>query len=241
MSPVRVRNEDVIAILLADIHLSLNPPIWRSAESNWLEAQYRPIEEVKLLQDKFECPIFCAGDIFEWWFGAFGKGGSELTNYAIDYLPDMYSIAGQHDLPLHQYNDINKSAYWTLVQAGKIFNMAPASVRTINDKMVVYSLPYGYPIEPCPEEKKYLRIAIIHDYVWIPGCKYPEAPAEKRLKRIKHGQENQKLYGYDIIVYGDNHKGFMTMVGKTTVFNCGTLMRRKSDEVDYEPQDVCPL
>lgn len=234
MSPVRVRDDDVIAIFLADIHLTLNPPIWRSAESDWLEAQYRPIEEVKLLQDKFDCPIFCAGDIFEWWFAAFGKGGSELTNYAIDYLPDMYSIPGQHDLPLHQYEDIRKSAFWTLVQAKKIENLSHKISLTINN-MRIFNFPYSFSITPCPKQMKdRIYIAIVHDYVWVPGCKYPEAPAEKRVRSTK--LLNGKWMGYDIIIFGDNHKGFMTTVGETTVFNCGTLMRRKSDEVDYEPQ-----
>lgn len=48
-----------------------------------------------------------------------------------------------------------------------------------------------------------------------------------------------KLHGWDAVVYGDNHKGFLREAGKNgsiKVFNCGTLMRRKTDEVDYKPQ-----
>lgn len=235
MSSMRAAyGSEVIAIFLADIHLTLNPPIWRSAEPDWLEAQYRPIEEVKQLQSEFKCPIFCAGDIFEWWFGAFGKGGSELTNYAIDYLFDMHSIAGQHDLPLHQYEDIHKSAYWTLVKAKRIENLPPDS-RTAIGKMKIFHFPYGHPITHCPKQMEdRIYIAIVHDYVWIRGSSYPEAPVEKRVRSAK--LLNDKWMGYDIIIFGDNHKGFLTKVGKTTVFNCGTLMRRKSDEINYEPQ-----
>jgi len=85
----------VLAILMADIHLSLKAPIWRSAEPDWLDAQARPLKEVKLLQDKYKCPVICAGDIFDrsrktadgW------NAPAELINYAIEYLPDdMYAI-----------------------------------------------------------------------------------------------------------------------------------------------------
>ena len=40
---------------------------------------------------------------------------------------------------------------------------------------------------------------------------------------------------FDVVIFGDNHKGFLTKIGDTTIFNCGTLMRRKTDEVDYKP------
>jgi len=231
---------EVIAIFLSDIHLSLNPPVWRSAEPDWLEAQKRVLLEVSDLQLEYDCPILCAGDIFDrnrriadgW------DAPAELINFALTYLPEkMYAIPGQHDLPNHRYDDIHRSAYWTLVTAYKIKNMAPASVRTIDDKMVVYSLPYLYAIEPCPEEKKnYLRIAVVHDYIWIEGCGYPDAPDEKQLRRLNLNKAGRKYFGYDVVVYGDNHKGFTTHVGQTTIFNCGTLMRRKSDEIDYKPQ-----
>ena len=42
--------------------------------------------------------------------------------------------------------------------------------------------------------------------------------------------------GHDVVVYGDNHKGFLATQGNTTMFNCGGLQRRKSDEISYRPQ-----
>jgi len=45
-----------------------------------------------------------------------------------------------------------------------------------------------------------------------------------------------KLDGWDVAVFGDNHKGFTASAGTTRVFNCGTLMRRKTDEWGYHPQ-----
>ena len=72
----------VIAILCADVHLSLNPPVWRSNEPDWFAAMKRPLDEIKELQKKnHDCPVFCAGDIFHKW-----DSPAELINWAIDNL-----------------------------------------------------------------------------------------------------------------------------------------------------------
>lgn len=235
---------DVIAILLADIHLSLEPPIWRSAEPNWLTAQCRVLEQLRELKEEYKCPIICAGDVFDrnkrisdgW------NAPPELINFAIEYLPEMWAIPGQHDLPNHQYKDIHRSAYWTLVRAGKIININPRSKSIGTNKnqkgipLLLSGFPPGYKIEQNKNKTKCLEksIAVVHDYVWIPGHSYPKAPKEKRLKG--NSIKNNKWMGYDVIVYGDNHKGFQHRIGATEIFNCGSFMRRKSDEVDYRPR-----
>lgn len=233
---------EVIAIFLADIHLSLTPPVWRSAEDDWLEAQSRPLGEVKELQRKYKCPVICAGDIFDrnkkisdgW------NAPPELINYAIQYLPDdMYAIPGQHDLPNHQYIDVHRSAYWTLVEAGKIINIPPSDTNgiVVND-CVLFGFPPGHGVKSIlkiEEERSKIIIAVVHDYVWITGHSYPTAPEEKKLGKDSC-ISNREWLGYNVVVYGDNHKGFSHRIGSTDIFNCGTLMRRKSDEIDYKPQ-----
>ena len=223
---------EVIAILLADLHLTIKPPVWRSVESDWLQVQRRVLLEVSLLQHKYDCPVFCAGDIFDKW-----NSCPELINLAIEFLPDdMYGIPGQHDLPLHQYDDIHRSAYLTLVKADKIQNILP-DCRVVKDNMVIQGFPFGYGITPCSQkDKERLDIAVVHDYVWIPKYSYPDAPREKQLGVFTCTKKDERWKSYDVVVYGDNHKGFQIQFGKTTIFNCGTLMRRKSDEIDYKPQ-----
>lgn len=226
----------VLAILLADIHLSLKAPIWRSAEPDWLAAQARPLVEVGVLQKKYKCPVICAGDVFDrnrkasdgW------NAPPELINYAIEYLPDnMLAIPGQHDLPNHQYDDIHRSAYWTLVKAGKIKNIRPGGPMIVGDHLILFGFPPGYEIEPVrsSDDVPAIFMAVVHDYVWVGGCSYPNAPADRQLSR-----KLEQMKSYDVVVYGDNHKGFLAKNTPTEIFNCGTLMRRKSDEIDYEPQ-----
>ena len=230
---MRNKNKKVIAIFCADLHLSLNPPIWRSPEPDWFAAMKRPLDEIKEIQENHNCPILCAGDIFDRW-----NSPPELTNWVGEYLPEnMYAIPGQHDLPLHNYDDIKRSAYWNLVQQGKIENLWPNDLFNISSsKLTLYGFPYGKDIQVNKNETAFTQIALVHEYCWIDGHAYPNAPKENYLTRKNSDFIGTKLKGYDIVIFGDNHKGFQTNIGSTDIFNCGTLMRRKSDEIDYKPQ-----
>lgn len=229
-----MRKEDVLAILLADIHLSLNPPVWRSNEPDWLNTQRQKLYEIQELQIEYnKCPILCAGDVFNWW-----DSKAELINFAMTYLPDdMYCIPGQHDLPRHRLEDINKSAFQTLANL-TIHRLQP-NIGWLTNDMVVWGFPYGVPIEPVDEKYKrkgIIQVALVHEYAWIKGHSYPNASHGNMIGRKPAKSKNVKWYGYDVIVYGDNHSGFLTKYGATTIFNCGTLMRRASDEENYRPQ-----
>ncbi len=220
-------NEKVIAILCADIHLSIKAPVWRSAEEDWFAAMQRPLDELRGLQLKYGCPILCAGDIFDKW-----NSPPELINFALKYLPgNMYCIPGQHDLPDHNHDEIHRSAYWTLVKAKKIQNII-LNEKTALTAGSIFGFPFGKKLTMAPNGKA-LKIALIHEYKWIKNHSYPNAPIGNKVTPVL----SKSNYGYNVIVYGDNHNGFLyaNMAG-TAIFNCGCLMRRKSDEIDYAPQ-----
>ena len=132
----------VIAILCADIHLQHKAPVWRSAEDDWYEAMRRPLKEITDLGYTHNCPIIIAGDIFTKW-----NSCPELINFALTYLPSgAYCIPGQHDLPNHQIKDIEKSAYQTLIKAGKItdFKQTHLNIAHIN------AFPFGTKLTASP-------------------------------------------------------------------------------------------
>ncbi len=224
------KQNQIVAILCSDLHLSLKPPTWRSAEPDWFGAMARPLDEISGLQHEHKCPVLCAGDVFDRW-----NSPPELINFAMDYLPDnFWAIPGQHDLPYHSYDDIKKSAYWTLVRTNLIKYMHPETPTAISDtnkNIVSMGYPWGYEVKPLgPQQEGTLRIAVLHEYNWIPGKEYPSAPTTSKLSG-----KRKNFKGWDIVCIGDNHKGFMRRIGKTTFFNCGSMMRRKSDEKDYKP------
>ena len=217
-----------IAICCSDLHLTLSPPLARSDELNWLKAQARPLRQLKALADQLGVEILCAGDVFDRW-----NSPPELINWAIDHLPSMYAIPGQHDLPTHVYSLLNKSAYWTLAMGGpgRLSDLG-AKESCIVGNMSVEAFPWGVDLTPPKvRDSKRLKVALVHEYVWTVGATYPGAPKESRV-----GQSLKNIEGWDVIIYGDNHKGFLTRYKNTTVFNCGTLQRRKSDEIAYKPQ-----
>jgi predicted phosphodiesterase len=233
----------VLALFVADLHLSLTPPPFRSAESDWLAAQQRPLDELTSLQEKHNgAPIFCAGDIFDKWYVTHDKsrGASELINWAMEHLPYMHCIPGQHDLPEHDLEQIERSAYWTLVKASVINNLPRVNGFTSHQwpGLVLHSFPFGTKVTSRENlTGRDIRIALIHEYNWIDGHIYNVQSSERLALGGKHVNKDRKEFdGYDLVVSGDNHNPFHCVIGKTQFWNCGTFMRRKSDERDYRPQ-----
>lgn len=223
------KQDEVIAIFCSDLHLSATPPAYRSAEPDWFEAMLRPITELKQLQEKHGCPIFCAGDLFDKWYGGPKEHSCELINWAMTHLPYMHCIPGQHDLPDHDLSQIERSAYWTLVQSKAITDLPGVNGFT-SDKwpgLCIRAFPFGETIRPGKNlTGGDICIAIIHQYNWVEGHSYTDAP-DKGLVSFRRRPEFE---GYDLIVSGDNHMPFITLQDKAVFVNCGGFMRRKTDD-----------
>jgi hypothetical protein len=226
-----MKKKDVIAIACADIHLSLNPPLARSQEPSWFVAMARPLKELEDLKiDLGGVPILCSGDVFDKW-----NSGPELINFAMDHLPEMYAIPGQHDLPFHSYADIEKSAYWTMVKHERIHNI-PGGAWTITvGGIQIHGFPWGRKVEPPkvrqPMGKPVLNLALVHEYTWIHGASYRGAPDGDQMKV-------ERYEGYDTVIIGDNHISWDASGSNRTqyIWNAGGFMRRKSDEVSHRPR-----
>lgn len=213
-----------LAVFCSDIHLSEKAPVARSAEPDWFKAMARPLHQMNELAHKLKVPIICAGDVFDHW-----KSPPSLINFALEHLPEMYAVPGQHDLPLHSLADMDNSAFGTLVRVGKIKLLS--NKPTLINHVWVWGFPWNTPITPIHEsEDDHIQLAVVHAYVWAKGCSYPGAPEEKRASCYK-----EKLKGFDVALFGDNHKGFLRDLGDLVVFNHGGFMRRKIDELDAKP------
>lgn len=162
----------------------------------------------------------------------------ELVNWTISHLPRIHAIPGQHDLPYHSLELIHRSAFWTLClqsgdgEIGLLYEDREGKAYPSDfGEFIVQGFPWGVPLTPAPESDK-LKVAVIHHYVWIKGHSYPGAPESSQVHNLfGNGME------WDVIVCGDNHKGFQTQTkAGTVIFNCGGLQRRRTDEVDYHPQ-----
>jgi len=218
----------VLAIFCSDIHLSETVPPARSAEPDWMEAQGRVLDQLNELIQKYNCPIICAGDLFHR-----HNPQPALINWTIDHLPVMHAVPGQHDLPHHNYDDIERSAYWTLVKTKTIIDITQAQWwRGVGlDDLLLYGFAWGF--EPSVDKRvndDRLKVAVSHRFVWTEGKGYPGAP-DSHL-----GGPTANLYkDFDVAVFGDNHQGF-SLKGNPNIFNCGCLIRRKANERDYKPR-----
>lgn len=222
----------MIGIATADWHLWHRPMPFREAEEDWFAAMQRPVDQIKALQVKHQCPILFAGDLFERW-----SATPEMISWAIKHMPTVYGVPGNHDLPNHRYADIKKSAYWTMVEAGKIINVEPGRPYPCGDHLLLYGYPCGHddPSERPPAPGGPLTgysVAMIHSYIWTKTHCYPDAPLDSTVASWE-----KKLKPFDISIFGDNHKGFIseTKAGKPVV-NCGSLMRTKRDQAEYKPR-----
>jgi len=181
-------------------------------------------------------PLVIAGDIFDdGWREA--KCSPELINFAYELFctfPKVFVIAGQHDLPNHRFDQLEKSAIHTLVCTGKV-------------QMLFFDIPFHDPegrytlsgvswneedgAIPDPikmrtkDGRKVLNVIALHANVW-----HHERTRHKDSKEDEFTDAwRDRLKGYDVAVFGDNHKGFLTE-GKPIIYNTGGPLNRNSDE-----------
>lgn len=214
----------LIAVACADLHLSLQAPACR-AEKDWSQVQMGYLQELNSLAKMRGVPILCAGDIFDRW-----NPTPELINFALEHLPnDMICIPGQHDLPHHRMDLMHRSGYGVLKRVKKIRDIAGTSTGNLGG-FDVRGFGWDQQLEPTKKLDRFLRIALVHRYVWVNGKGFPGAPKEALA-----GTLQKSLRGYDVAVFGDNHQRFKAKVGQCTLWNCGGFIRRKSDEQSYLP------
>jgi DNA repair exonuclease SbcCD nuclease subunit len=221
----------VIAILISDIHLSATPPIARLGEPDWLEAQGRVLDQVIALANKHDCRVLCAGDLFDRW-----NSPPAVINMVLERLHRQkykwIMVPGQHDLPLHRHEDVKKSAYWTLVEAGVIHDLSHIpNIYQPTPELHVAGFGWGQTIQPYtgPQVGNRVNVAISHQYAWCGASCYVGATQDTHLNGI------EGLEGYDVVVFGDNHKPWIHKMAGPVVVNPGCLIRRKQDERSQVP------
>lgn len=221
MSNLRTTAE-VVAIVCADIHLSMKPPVARSREPDWFAAMARPLLELSLLASQFDVPVICAGDVFDKW-----NVSPELICFAFDYLPEQfYCIPGQHDLPYHSLADLHRSGLGVLVRSRRVTLVSTDTI--LHSCFALTGFAWNVPIA-APTFRDQLNVAMVHRYCWKRGLGYKDAAQENYA-----GNLSKELEGYNVAIFGDNHSPFAFSGNGCLVYNCGGFMRRKSDD-NFQP------
>lgn len=216
-----------VAVLLSDLHIRTTTPRSR-AEPDWLEVQANYFAQVQQIMRKHgDIPCIVAGDVFDSGWNA-EKCPPSLINFAFDHLPrPIYAIPGQHDLPNHRLDLMERSAFWTLWKGGLLNYLNPFDTPTTLGNATFWGFPWGVEIMP-PEggPREGLKVAIIHAYVWNAAeTKHKDA---KPTDYVAHYR--RKMKDYDVVLSGDNHSAWLSHAKKPIWFNHGGFINRNSDE-----------
>lgn len=221
--------KNVSAILCSDIHLRETTPECRT--DNFMEAQARKLNWLKALQEKYNVPILCGGDLFTHW-----KPSPFLLAWAFRNLPDgIISIPGQHDLPAHNLDNIDRSGIQVLADAGKIKLITDSeyayTVGKLHDKFYCGGFPWGCELTSIESNMLGAYVALIHYGVYeskphYPGAENSGGTAKSVIK---------KMPGFDLIVSGDNHLTFTCEHNDQILVNPGSFMRTTAAQADHKP------
>jgi len=214
--------QQVDAIICSDLHLTEQTPECRL--DDYIETQRNKLIFISDLQKQYKCPVLCAGDIFDHW-----KPSPWLISFALQYLPDeLIAIPGQHDLPQHNLDLIEKSGFYALIQGRKIktdfWNSRHLKLNTHD----IYTVPFGIQIPKAKYQNN--NILMLHQLTWQkepwPGAD-PKGNARALLKNNPD---------FDLIITGDNHQAFTEEYKGRLLINPGSMLRKTADQIDFKPR-----
>ena len=205
-------------IIGADFHFRDSTPICR--QDDFIEAQINKMKWLNDLQQKHDCPVLCAGDYFHQW-----KSSPLIISLCIEHMPFVYTVPGNHDLPQHNVELLNKTGLTTLEKAGKAGILNDGWCNEFSLSLQVYGIPYGAKIP-----KLEAAILICHEMIYQQPEHWQKKNGSQALAFLK------KHKGYQLIVTGHNHKPFTAEHEGRLLVNPGSLMRMTADQKDYKPR-----
>ena len=226
------------AILVSDLHLADSIPVSRT--DDYITAQINKLAFLQSLSNKNNnCPILCAGDIFDRW-----KASPWLCSMAFMHLPRPFiGIPGQHDLPEHSLKEFPRSALGLLAEVSDpdefdiiTIRAAQRGTQAGETKVVATGIPFGelnkFVLNPEFERSPHYRyILMLHELTWQGKAPSWDKNGLTDLELLDKFGEH-----FDLILTGDNHAGFVTRQGDSLLVNPGSMMRKTADQEHYIPR-----
>jgi len=214
------------AILVGDIHLRDTTPICRT--DDFFQAQADKIKYLCEIKEKYNVSLILdSGDMFHKW-----SSSPFLESFALLNLPNnIITVPGNHELPTHSLNLLNKSSLAVLDAAKKI-RILQGQLK-VRDDIIVTGIPYGENIEESVKNikriKGIIQVALIHIYVDKVDAPWFDNSAINADKLL------DKLPQFDLILTGHNHQGFSYRRGNQVLVNPGAMMRSSTQQKNYNP------
>lgn len=195
----------------SDFHFMSETP--RCRIDNFYETQERKVKWLVSLVNKYKCPLFIPGDVFNG-----GSVSQKMENMLIrEFKKALYPInvsAGNHDMSYYSLKYLKTSSYWVLCQAGVLNHVEKMEF----EGMPVRAFQFGEPIE------NGRGIAMIHTLV------YPHDPPPYLKEPAYKAKDLLEKYDYDIILSGHNHMAFTAKHDGKVLINGGGLFRLNGDK-----------
>lgn len=213
-------------LITGDLHLgkdSLGNRI-----DNYPETQYTKMNWIVTLANKLDATLLSPGDVFDNW---------KQTNFILQTYINLFSTlkhkpiatVGQHDMKYHSI-DMEDLAI-TVLQAADVLTVLSLDKKYEEGIYSVYGSAFGEEI-PVPTREDDFNILLIHRMI-VHNDKIWDAQ-----KDFSYAENLLRKYSFDLIVSGDNHLYFHAEVGKKHLFNCGSLMRLTTAQLDHIPKVV---
>ncbi|MFX0132403.1 MAG: metallophosphoesterase [Candidatus Hodarchaeota archaeon] len=195
-------------LIAADLHLRKDKPKCRLDE-NWIYIQEKSLEKIVILGKAYSVDFYYfPGDIFE-----YSNVQDEIKNMFLKYfLPvkdKVIMLPGNHDLPYHNYNLINKSSYGV-----------------IRNYFIEDGFYYGQKIDNI--KTKFSEFVGIHILVW-------EKSKPINAEGLSSNELFELLPNYKYIFTGDNHHRFIVKKKGRFIINPGCITRQAADFKNYIP------
>lgn len=208
----------VDAIFLSDIHIMERVPLCRT--DDFLKTIVNKMEQLKKVQEKYRCPIFIGGDIFD--VSRMSKASDVFwIKFFESFKYDIIAIPGQHDIPNHNIDKIFDSSLGVVSTALKNFSLHPLPFEQLD----IFSWDFG---------RVKRKIGMIHklfhhkkdDVIKDSSGNKLSSSAKVFLK--KHTE-------CDVILSGDNHKTFVVQYENRVLINPGSVFRMRADQIEHQP------
>lgn len=218
---------NISAIFLADYHIRSSQPVSRT--DNFFKALQKKTNFIIEKSNQYNVPVIMAGDIGnepEWenWLLTW-----TITTF-LKFNIQPIVIAGQHDLPNHNFSKLSKSAIKVLETAGVIQIIGNLEMFELDD-FILYG--YGYStndkIIDIKKNKQKRNVALIHKLITNKDVGWESNEGISARSLI------EKYLGYDIFVCGDNHQAFTLKNDNRLVLNCGSIMRATANQISHLP------
>jgi len=193
-------------ILTGDWHLRESVPTCRT--DDFWEAQWDKVKQVKALQEKYRCPVWHSGDLFDHW-----KPSPYLLSTTMTHLPEQfYTVYGNHDLPQHNWDMRDRCGIRTLEISGHLKTLS--------------GVHWGQ--QPKLNNSEF-PIFVWHVMTWTGNPPWPGCTDLDGMSIL------EKYPDYRLILTGHNHKTFTVHHNGRILINPGSLTRQTADQIDHQP------